>query len=226
MLRTLGFATLAICLVTASQAAPRGSRSTITFGKSDKLEVTAAKKRNFKQDIEAVNKAHQRWKKAHLNKVLYSCQKNGEETARLARKVADKMEASKTETTKEAHELMKVLATALKDANDPKSALLTDQQRDELRAKLEQVESTRKKSLILERLALQVKTYYLNDAPKKSPFAGNCRSTYGVALQKSVDASTGYYDESRALTEKIDGFAERARTALHFGARVEMVAGN
>lgn len=225
MVRLLVLASVTFSFCAITQAAPRGTKSTITFGRSEKVQVTAAKKRNFRQDIEAVNKAHQGWKKAHLNKVLYMCQKNGEETAALARKVADKMEASKTEATKEAQLLAKGLAAALNDAEDPKAALLTDEQRDQLRAKLEQVESARKKSLILERLALQVKTYYLNDAPKASPFTGGCRSTYGVALQKSVDASARYYEESRAMTEKIDGLAERARTALRASPRVELVAG-
>lgn len=225
MVRLLVLASVTFSFCAGAHAAPRGTKSTITFGRSEKVQVTAAKKRNFRQDIEAVNKAHLGWKKAHLNKVLYMCQKNGEETAALARKVADRMETTKTDATKEALQLAKGLAAALNDANDPKAALLTDQQRDQLRAKLEQVEGARKKSLILERLALQVKTYYLNDAPKASPFTGDCRRTYGVALQKSVDASSRYYEDSRAMTEKIDALAERARTALGRSLRVEFVAG-
>jgi hypothetical protein len=225
MIRFLGLGLIVSIAASTAHSAPRGHKSTITFGKSEKVQVTAAKKRNFKQDIEAVNKAHQNWKKAHLNKVLYLCQKNGEETASLARKVADKMEASKTETTREAEQLVKGLASALNEADDPKAALLTDQQRSQLRAKLDAVESARKKSLILERLALQVKTYYLTDAPKASPFTGSCRASYGVALQKSLETSTRYYEDSRALTVKIDGLAERARTALHSLGHTELVAG-
>lgn len=215
MIRFLGFTAITVALAFSAHAANKGTRSTITFGKSEKLQVTAAKKRNFKQDIEAVNKAHSAWKKAHLNKVLYMCQRNGEETAALARKVADKMEASKNETTKEAHDLMKAMAGALTDADDPAAALLTDGQRAQLRAKLETVESAKKKSLILERLALQVKTYYENDAPKSSPFTGSCKGSYGTALGKSLEASSHYYEDARALTQKIDGFAERARNALN-----------
>ena len=75
---TLSFALIALFTATLAEGAPRGTRSTITFGKSEELKSTAAKKRNFKHDIDAVNKSHEAWRKAHLNKVLYACQKNGE----------------------------------------------------------------------------------------------------------------------------------------------------
>jgi hypothetical protein len=222
---TMSALLLALFLTSAASAAPRGNRSTISFGRSDELVATPAKKRNFKHDIEAVSKSHQSWKKAHLNKALYSCQKNGEETAALARKVADKMEASKTDTTRDAQALAKSLSAALNEANDPSAALLTDSQRGQLRAQLEQLEGVQKKSLILERLAGQVRQYYLTDAPKSSPFGGGCPVSYSAALQRGTEASQLYYADTQALRMKLEGLTKRARTVLNTAARTEMFAG-
>ena len=88
----LGFACFAHY---TGDAQARSGGSTITFGRSDQLTTKAGKKRNFRQDIEAVNKAHEGWKKAHLNPTLYACQRNSERIALLARKVSDRLEASK-----------------------------------------------------------------------------------------------------------------------------------
>jgi hypothetical protein len=206
-------------------AAPRGNRSTITFGKSESLKSGPAKKRNFKQDIEAVNKAHQSWKKAHLNSVLYECQKNGTETATLARKVADKMESSKAQATKEAQALAKSLAAALNDSEDPGSAPLSASQKAELREKLKKLESAEKKGQILERLAYQVKSYYMNDAPKSSPFGGGCPVSYSTALQRGLEASSRYHADAEALKLKLEALLKRAKTALRKSERPQMVAG-
>ncbi len=206
-------------------AAPRGNRSTISFGKSGTLTSIAPKKRNFKQDIDAVAKSHQNWKKAHLNKVLYACQKNGEETATLAKKVAEKMDASKAEATYAAQALAKDLAAALSNANDPSAALLTDEQRDKLREKVTQLENAQKKSMILEHLAAQVRKYYQNDAPRTSPFGGGCPVSYSTALKRGTEASTAYHADTQDLRQKIDGLTKRAKTALRTSVRVDMVAG-
>lgn len=220
-----GLALIALFSASVAVAAPRGNKSTITFGKSNELHSSAAKKRNFKQDIEAVTKAHQAWKKAHLDKVLYACQKNGEETAVLARKVADKMEISKSEATKESEAVAKALAKALADAEDPSTALLTDAQALELRAQLTKLQSAQKKSRLLERLANQVKSYYINDAPQSSPFGGGCPVSYSTARRRSVDASTKYQRDAQALLDKLEGLSNRAKVALNKSIRVEMLAG-
>lgn len=222
---TKGTALLAIFLSSVATAAPRGTKSTISFGRSESLVSTPAKKRNFKHDIDAVAKSHQNWKKAHLNKVLYACQKNGEETAALAKKVAEKMDSSERETTKEAQALAKSLASALKEASDPSAALLTDQQRTQLRNQLSQLEAVQKKSLILERLAGQVKKYYVTDAPRTSPFGGGCPVSYSTALQRGTEASSQYYADTQALRMKLEGLTKRAKTVLNTAARTEMFAG-
>jgi|GEM_PF-5005447 len=222
---TKGTAVLAIFLSSVAFAAPRGNKSTISFSRSEGLVTTPAKKRNFKHDIDAVAKSHQHWKKAHLNKVLYACQKNGEETAALAKKVAEKMDSSEVETTKEAKALAKSLTSALNEASDPSAALLTDQQREQLRNQLTQLESVQKKSLILERLAGQVKKYYVTDAPRTSPFGGGCPVSYSTALQRGTEASTQYFADTQALRLKLEGLTKRARTVLNSAKRSEMFAG-
>lgn len=218
-----GVALIAIFTASVAVAAPK--KSTITFGKSEQLQSSPAKKRNFKQDIAAVEKAHEKWKKAHLDKVLYACQKNGEDTAILARKVADKMESSKADATKEAEAVQKALSKVLAEANDPAAALLTDSQAKELRAQLSKLQSAQKKGQILERLANQVKSYYLNDAPQSSPFGGGCPVSYSTARRRGVEASSQYQAEAQALLQKIESLTSRAKVALGRSVRVEMMAG-
>jgi len=219
LLLSLGFAA-----TTLAFAAPRGSKSTITFGRSEGLTSSVGKKRGFQQDMEAVTKSHQQWKKAHLNKVLYSCQTNGEGTAVLAKKVADKMDTSKTAALKEAQQIAKTLAPSLRDATEPASIYLSIAQKEKLREKLAALESAKKKSQILERLAYQVKNYYLKDAPKTSPFGGGCPVSYSTALSRGAEASTQYYAETQSLLAKIEALTKRAKIALRDSDRLEIVA--
>lgn len=219
-----GVALFTILSASVAAAGPRVHKSTITFGKSQSLTSSAPKKRNFRQDIQAVSKSHENWKKAHLSKVLYSCQKNGDNTASLARKVADKMEASKMEATAEAQDVAKAITGVLAEANDPSAALLTDAQARDLRAKLTKLESAQKKTQILERLANQVKGYYLKDAPQSSPFGGGCPVSYSTARRRGVEASTQYHSDAQALLQKLEGLSKRAKIALSKKTKLEFVA--
>jgi hypothetical protein len=209
----------------ATPAQARG-RSTITFGRSAAVQEGQTKKRSFKHDIEAVSKSHESWKRAHLNSVLYSCQRNSERVAILARKVSDKIEAAKNEATSSAKVVEKILKNTLGEKADTPDLLaqVNSQEAAELRGKLKLIASARKRGQVLERLAGQVMKFYLNDVPHSSASEGRCQTQYNGALEKGVSASKQYHSDASALSQKLEGLVKLAETALRKRQPLEIVA--
>jgi hypothetical protein len=212
------FAVLAALSVTAHA----GGKSTITFGRSDDVATKPARKRNFRQDIDAVNKAHDNWKKAHLNSALYACQRNSERVATLARKVSDRLEASKKDAVASAKALEKAVsasvgadATEIPDSVDNVKAL---------KAKADQLAKAKKQADLLEHLAGQVAHFYEFDMPKESAVDGNCVAEYGAAMKKGVAASLQYHADTESLAMKVEKLAKLAEVAWKKALSREMVA--
>lgn len=209
----------ALALAAPAQA---GGKSTITFGRSGQVETKAAKKRNFRQDIEAVNKAHDAWKKAHLNPTLYACQRNSERVATLARKVSDRLEAAKKDAVASAKAIEKTVngavgsdATEIPETLDDTSAL---------KAKAQALTKAKKQADLLERLSGQVAHFYQYDMPKESAVDGNCVAEYAAAMRKGVTASVAYHEDAQALAEKADKLEKLVEVALAKAVEREMLA--
>ncbi|MGZ3702505.1 MAG: hypothetical protein ACXWSD_11985, partial [Bdellovibrionota bacterium] len=147
--------TLILLLASAAQtpAHAAGHHSTITFGESAKLTSTPAKKRSFKQDVEAVGKTHDSWRKAHLSTTLYACQRNSESLAPLARKVSDRLDAANKAALKEARGVEKTVEGAVgADAVELPDTLSAGQIAT-LQAKAKQLANAQKQAALLEHLS-------------------------------------------------------------------------
>jgi hypothetical protein len=214
----------AVALCIASSKALAGNGSTITFGRSDQLQVTKGKKLNFKQDIEAVIKAHDSWKKAHLSEALYSCQRNPETEAKLARKVSDRMEVSKKDAIASAKAIEGVVNSALGANATDVPDTLDENSASTLRAKADQLKKAKIKADLLESLSSKVMHFYENEMPKESAVDGDCISQYQNAFKKAVETSEEYHEDSAALSQKIDKLAKMVETAWRNAAAREMVA--
>ncbi len=199
-----------------SQARQKAGESTITLGRSETLSSQPVKKRSFKMNAAAVSKAHAAWKKAHLNTVLYACQRNSEQIALLARKVADKIEASEKETTSDAKNMGKILESAIGEKADEPGLpeQITGDEIAQLKEKIKLIESAQKHGAVLEHLAGQVMNFYLNDVPKTSAYDGSCRFSYTTALQKGVAASKQYHSDALALSQDLNSLEKLAKTGL------------
>jgi hypothetical protein len=222
-LSRISFILLGLALASPVQAAS-GRRSTITFGHSTKLATKAARKRSFRQDIEAVNRAHEGWKKAHLNPTLYACQRNSESLAVLARRVSDRIEASKKKALAEAKGLEKTVAGAVGAEVTEIPESLPAEKAAALHAKLDRLEKAKKDAVVLERLAGQVMHFYEHDMPHESAVAGNCVRDYPAAVRRGVAASELYHADAEALSRKIEKLARIAEVAWERAAAREMVA--
>lgn len=213
-------AILVALLMQNAQAAP----STITFGRSANVVSGTPKHRNFRQDMEAIAKSHDSWKKAHLNETLYACQRNPERVATLARKVSDRLDASKKETLKSAKAAEKAVDDSVgADATEIPDTL-TAEQTDTLRAKVKQLTTAQKQAQVLERLSAQVAHYYRSDAPQESAVDGNCVAEYRQAVQKAAVASETYHGDAQALSQKLDKLTQQAQVALRHALATTLVA--
>jgi hypothetical protein len=213
-----------LTIMLAFAATESRAASDITFGRSATAVVTRAKKRNFRQDIVAVNQAHESWKKAHLNASLYACQRNAERVAVLARKVSDRIEATKKSAVTAAKAVEKTMAAAVgADATEIPEELDADQL-DALRAKAKQLGKARKQADLLERLAGQVEHFYRYDIPKESAVDGNCVAQYRVAVVKGLNASVRYHEDADQLAKKLEKAATAAKVAWKKAERALSVA--
>jgi len=217
----ISLAALALLVAAPAQA---GHKSTITFGRSNELVTKAAKKRNFHQDIEAVNKAHENWKKAHLNSTLYVCQRNAERVATLARKVSDRLEAFKKTAVADAKAVEKTVSAAVGPDAKEVPETLDESKVSALKAKAQKLAKARQDADLLERLAGQVAHFYEYDMPKESAVDGDCISEYRTAMQKGVAASNQYHADTESLAQKLDKLAKLAEIAWRKAEAATMVA--
>jgi hypothetical protein len=216
MKRRSQFLAFSILICLPGFSAEARGKSTITFGRSETLSSQPGQKRSFRKNVEAVASAHEAWKKAHLNTALYSCQRNSEQVAVLARKVADKIEASEKITVANAKAMEKVLESALGEkAGEPGiPAQLTEKETAQLREKMKLLDSASRHGKVLEHLAAQVMNFYLRDVPKASAFNGACRATYPAALQKGVTTSRQYHEDALALSGNLEALSKLAKNTL------------
>ena len=203
-----------ILAVLASRAEARPGQSTITFGESEKVVSGTTKHRNFRADLEALNKSHGAWKKAHLNETLYACQRNAERVATLARKVSDRIDASEKETLKTAKAVEKTVEGVVGSEATEVPATFTEEQTSALRAKVKQLTAAQKQAQLLERLSGQVMKFYQSDIPQDSAVDGNCVAQYSAAVKQGAVASVNYHADAAQLSEKLDKLKAAAEVAL------------
>ena len=210
-----------------AEAGTRGSgksKSTITFGKSEKLSSQAARKRNFRQDIEAVNTSHDAWKKAHLNQALYLCQRNGERIAGLAKKVYEKIDTARKSAIGHAKKIEGTITFAIGDEATEVPEKLSEEKLAELRGKIQALKNASAQAMQLEKLAGQVMMFYQNDAPKMPYAAGDCTRAYPVALRKGILSSEQYHADAEALSKKLEKLLNISVAALHAQTQFERIA--
>jgi hypothetical protein len=216
--------TIMILAILAARAEARPGQSTITFGESDKVVSGTTKHRNFRADLDALNKTHDVWKKAHLNETLYVCQRNAERVATLARKVSDRIDASEKETLKTSKAVEKTVEGVVGADATEMPATFTSEQTDALRAKVKQLTAAQKQAQLLERLSGQVMKFYQSDIPKESAVDGNCVTQYTAAVQQGAKASEAYHSDAAALSMKLDRLKAAAEVALKTAEKTVMVA--
>jgi hypothetical protein len=207
--------TIMILALLAARAEARPGQSTITFGESDKVVSGTTKHRNFRADLDSLNKTHGAWKKAHLNETLYVCQRNAERVATLARKVSDRIDLAEKETLKSAKAVESTVAGVVGANATEIPANFSIEQIATLRAKVMQLTAAQKQAQLLERLSGQVMKFYQNDIPKESAVDGNCVAQYSAAVQQGAKASEAYHSDAAGLDEKLDKLKTAAEIALN-----------
>jgi hypothetical protein len=217
--------TIMILAILAARAEARPGQSTITFGESDRVVSGTTKHRNFRADLDALNKTHDVWKKAHLNETLYVCQRNAERVATLARKVSDRIDASEKETLKTSKAVEKTVESVVGADATEMPATFTGEQTDALRAKVKQLTAAQKQAQLLERLSGQVMKFYQSDIPKESAVDGTCVTQYTAAVQQGAKASEAYHSDAAALSTKLDKLKAAAEVALKSAQQTFMYAG-
>jgi hypothetical protein len=216
MRNLIQFSILALAIGPAAHA---DRHSTITFGKLEgEAPVTQGKKLSYRRTIAAVTKAHDTWKKAHLNETLYACQRNGERVALLARKVADRLEAAKKSAVASAKAVEGTVDAALGADTIEVPSDLTSDQIATLQKKAADLGKARKQADLLERLSGQVMKFYEKDMPRDSAVDGDCVAQYKAAVKKGVAASEAYHADTQALAQKLDKLADQAQFALREAA--------